>query len=282
MANKKKFWILLALALLCSGLLVFVITMSVNGWDFHTLDTGNYQTNTHEISQDFNEILIDTDTADVVFLTATDGKTKVVCHEEESLKHAVQVKNGKLTIRETDRKKWYEYIELFHFDSPKISIYLPQTTALSLSVETDTGDVHANGFTFQKLAIETDTGDISLKNVVADTVNISVGTGDIEISNLLVDALSIETDTGDADLTSAVAVSKLQIETDTGDVALNKCDASDIFIETDTGDVEGTLLSGKNFSAISRTGDVEVPPPTAENPCKILSDTGDIEIRILG
>lgn len=261
MANKKKFWILLALALLCSGLLVFVITMSVNGWDFHTLDTGNYQTTTHEISEDFNEIFVESDTADVVFLTATDGKAKVVCYEEENLKYSVQVKDGKLTIRETDTRKWYEYIGIFHFESAEISVYLPQSTALSLFVETDTGDVDANGFTFEKLAIETDTGDVALHNVVADTVHISVDTGDIQ-------------------LTDVVANSKLQIETDTGDVEFVRCDANEIFVETDTGDVEGTLLTPKTFFAYSRTGDVVVPYPSEGGRCAITSNTGDIELRI--
>ena len=280
MANKKKFWIFSSLALLLSGLMIFVIAMSVNGWDFNKLSTTEYQTNTHEINDAFSEILIDTNTADVVFLKATDGKTKVVCHEEESLRHAVQVENGKLTIRKTDTKKWYQYIG-FHFESPKISVYLPQTSILSLSVETDTGDVYADGFLFKNLAFETDTGDISLKNIMADIVTLSGDTGDIELSNLLIHSLFIETDTGDVNLSNAVASNELQIETDTGDVELNGCDASDIFIETDTGDVEGTLLTGKNFSARSRTGDVHVPPSATDKPCKILSDTGDIEIRIL-
>ncbi len=242
MANKKKFWILLALALLCSGLLVFVITMSVNGWDFHTLDTGNYQTTSHEISEDFNEIFVESDTADVVFLPSEDGKTKVVCYEEENLKYSVQVKDGKLTIRETHTRKWYEYIEIFHFESVEISVYLPQSTALSLFVETDTGD-------------------ISVKNVVADTVHISVDTGDIQ-------------------LTDVVANSKLQIETDTGDVEFVRCDANEIFVETDTGDVEGTLLTPKTFFAYSRTGDVVVPYPSEGGRCAITSNTGDIELRI--
>lgn len=279
MANNKKAWIWTALALLLSGLAVFVITMSVNGWNFKKLNTASYQTNTHEINEAFSEIVLDTDTADVIFLTATDGKTKVVCYEEEKIKHAVQVENGKLTIRETNTKKWYQAIG-FHFDTPKISVYLPLTARVSLSVETDTGDVYADGFAFEKLAIETDTGDISLKNIMADAVNLSVETGDIQISNLLIDSLSIETDTGDVDLTDVVAVDKLQIETDTGDVEFTKCDARNLFIETDTGDVSGTLLTGKSFTARSRTGDVEVPPSTTENPCKILSNTGDIEIKI--
>ena len=279
MANKKKFWIFSSLALLLSGLMIFVIAMSVNGWDFNKLSTTEYQTNTHEISQDFSEILIDTNTADVVFLKATDGKTKVVCYEEESLCHAVQVENGKLTIRKTDTKKWHQYIG-FHFESPKISVYLPQTAYASLSIETDTGDVALDGFTFEKLAVETDTGDIRLKNLSANAVNLSVETGDIELYNLTCSSLRVESDTGDVELTKVVANESFVIETDTGDVSFARCDAKNIFIETDTGDVEGTLLSGKSFTAISRTGDVEVPPSATDGRCEIRSDTGDIEIEI--
>lgn len=280
MANNKKTWLWVALALLLTGLTVFVIAMSVNGWNFRKLSTTNYQTNTYEIHESFEQIFVETDTADVVFLVADDGKCKVVCVEENSLNHTVQAKNGKLTIRKTNTKKWYHHISPFHFDSTKISVYLPQTTYDTLSVETDTGDVQIEGFAFTKLAVETDTGDIRLKNISANAVNLSVETGDIKLSHLTVKTLGIESDTGDVELNDTVAETTLQIETDTGDVELTRCDAGNIFIETDTGDVSGTLLSGKSFTAISRTGDVEVPPSTTENPCTILSDTGDIEISL--
>ena len=93
--------------------------------------------------------------------------------------------------------------------------------------------------------------------------------------------IEIETDTGDVTLKNTLCRRDLSITTDTGDVSFDRLDAESLTIETDTGDVEGTLLSDKTFDTKSQTGDENVPLGTTGGLCKVKSQTGDIEIRVV-
>ena len=59
------------------------------------------------------------------------------------------------------------------------------------------------------------------------------------------------------------------------------CDAEEIGIKTDTGDVTGSLLSEKVFHARTDTGRIEVPKTTGGGLCEIVTDTGDVRIRLV-
>ena len=63
------------------------------------LSTAKYETNTYEVSDAFDGISIDTDTADIVFAFSDNGKCRVECHEEEKAKNSVTVEEGTLTIK---------------------------------------------------------------------------------------------------------------------------------------------------------------------------------------
>ena len=73
----------------------------------------------------------------------------------------------------------------------------------------------------------------------------------------------------------------MKIVRSTGDVRLDKCDAGEIEIETRTGDISGSLRSEKIFIARSDTGRIEVPETLTGGKCKIISDTGNIDITIV-
>ena len=300
MRKGKKMWLAVAGSLVVIGLIIFVGTMAVNGWDFRKLGTGKYETNTYVISEEFSNISIKTNTADVVFAPSDDGKFKVVCYEENKVKHSVRVENEALTINVVDTRKWYEHIG-FNFRSPRITVYLPEGEYGSLKINESTGDiVLAKDFSFASIDISVSTGDVKCLASSSGDVKIGVSTGevklsgvscksftskgstgDISLNNVVVaEKISIERSTGDVELDRTRA-SKIFIETDTGDVELERSDAGEISIETDTGDVEGTLLSDKVFITETDTGRVNVPSSVTGGRCEITTDTGDIRISII-
>ena len=319
MRSAKKIWLIVAAALVVLGLLMWAVVMSIFGWDFSKLDTAKYETNEHNITEDFNGISIDTKTADIEFLPSKDSSCRVFSHEMAKAKHAVSVDDGTLNIKLNDERKWYDYLNI-GFGSTKITVYLPEGTYGMLQIKGSTGDINiSESFGFESidisvstgdvncgasaagsLVIEASTGDISAENLSCGSAVLTATTGNINLSNLQIEGdLTVGVSTGDAVISSVVcnnfkskgstgnitlnsfiARGGMLVNRSTGDVKLNGCDASEIYITTDTGNVKGSLLSEKVFITSTDTGRVDVPKTVSGGRCEITTSTGDIIITV--
>ena len=300
MGKVTKIWLGIASGLILLGCIIGVGAMSMLNWDFRQLSTVKYETNRHEIRENYQSITVITDTADITFAVSEDGKHYVICHEQEKAAHSVGVTDGELVIQLVDNRKWYEHIGI-PFQAPKITVYLPRGEYGKLSIRASTGDIRLpKDFAFESADIAVSTGDIALFSSVAETVklktttgkitvsnvhctgdlSVQVSTGKAKISNVLCHSLTSTGSTGDITLENVTALEAFHIERSTGDIELERCDAATLYLQTDTGDIEGTLLSEKVFFVESDTGDVEVPKTTTGGKCEIRTDTGDIEIEI--
>lgn len=280
MNKTMKTWFIAAASLILFGSIILVSLMMSINWDFTKLSTNQYETNNYEINKDFKSIVIDTDVADVKILPATNYKCSVACYEWTNTKHEVVVKDGILLIKQIDTRKWYEYVGI-NFETPQITIYVPQIEYDSISIDTSTGDVCVKDLSVNNIEFSLSTGDVTVSNVVCDDdFYVVVTTGDVCLSNIACNNFTSSGNTGDISLNNVIATNKISIERSTGDVDLDDCDASELYIETDTGEVEGTLLTSKVFVTKTDTGSVDVPNSITGGICEIITDTGDIEIRI--
>jgi len=244
MRTRTKVWLIIAASLVLIGSILFVHVMTTLQWDFMKLATVEYETNIYEISETFDDISVNTGTADIAFMLSDDGICRVECHEEANAKHSVTVEDGTLAVELTDKKSAYNfnvYIGL-NFGSPKITVYLPKTEYDDVTIRVSTGKTYLT--------------DIVCKNVI-----LSGSTGDIYLNNV-------------------IAEEKFSVERSTGDVKFDGSDAAEIFVSTDTGDVTGSLLSGKEFITQTDTGVMDVPKTVDGGRCEIVTDTGDIRITI--
>ncbi len=294
--------LVLAVLLILAGGVLFVCTMATLHWDFTKLSTIKYETNTYEISEAFHTITMNTDTADIIFVPSDDEKCRVVCYEETNANHSVTVKDGTLTIELVEDKTISDYIRNIgiNFESPQITVYLPQAEYKALVIREDTGDVQLpKEIQFEsvdisvstgditcfasvsgQLKIKTSAGDIRVEDVTADDLDLAVSTGDVQLENIRCNALLASGNTGDISLKNVIATETISIIRTTGDVRFDGADAATIFVKTDTGDVTGTLLSAKQFLPQSDTGDVEVPQTSSGGKCEIITSTGDIKLTI--
>lgn len=299
MSKKTKIWLVIAASLVLVGCILFGCVMAEINWDFKKLSTVEYGESRYALWKDYKNISIVTNTADIVFVPSENGDSTVQCYEQRNMKHSVEVKEDTLIIEVQDTRAWYEYVG-FSFDSPKITVTIPQGEYGSLSVKTSTGDVTiSKAFHFDsmdisqatggvtnnasvsgEMKIKTGTGNIRVNNVSADSLKLSVSTGKVTVTNARCNNFWSEGDTGDLVLKNVVAAEKIAVERDTGDVELVGCDAGELFIETDTGHVKGSLLTDKIFTAESDTGRVDVPKTATGGRCEISTDTGDIKITI--
>lgn len=296
----KMWMIIFAAALIVVGLIMVVAVLGVNQWDWNCLSTREFETNSHNITQPFYDISVNTDTADITFLPSEDDTCRVVCYEAEKQKHSVRVQNGTLLIDIEDNRAWYDYIGI-SIDSTKISVYLPETVYGSLSVKgsaggikiTDsfsfchmdlsmsTGKILLEHFSAQSIDAKVSTGEVTIRSVACDeTLSLRVTTGDTVLKEVSCHSLISDGSTGDITLSKVIAFDRFKIERTTGDVYLQSSDASEIAITTTTGDVKGTLQTQKIFYAQTSTGRVEVPHCLTGGRCEIKTTTGNISITV--
>ena len=248
--KKSIIWIVTISVLLIASILLYSLARPCE------LETHEY-----EILENFKDIKITTDTADIQFILSEKPNSFIVCEEEKNARHSVIVKENTLRIEVDDNKKWYEYLDI-NFCTPKITVYLEKSVYGNISLETDTGNILLdNIIATGKLVTETDTGNVNFEVCDASEV-------------------FIKTDTGNVLLDDVITTGKLAIETDTGNVSFEACDASEAFIKTDTGNVTGSFLTDKVVFAESDTGNIDIPKVIADEKCEIITDTGNIKITI--
>lgn len=319
MSKAMKIWLIIAASLVLTGCMIFGGLMAVINFDFMNLDTSKYETNEHQISDEFKNILIRSNTANIKIVASEDESCSVVCYEQTNLKHSVVVNNGTLEIKVVDERKWYEHIGI-NFSTPTVTVYIPEGEYGDLDISVSTGDVDIpKKFGFENIDVTATTGRVRCKATAKQDVNITATTGNIYASGVSAASLRFTATTGkialngiNAEEELSVSVStgkaivegvncknfrsdgdtgklylgylkaeeKITVKRSTGDVSFEACDAAEISVRTDTGDVEGTLLSDKVFIVRTDTGDIEVPKTTSGGRCEITTDTGDIKIRI--
>lgn len=317
MSTKTKIWLITGLSLMIVGAIIFTGVMMALNWDFNNLSTVKYETKNYEITEDFSDILLKTDTSKIVFKLSSDGKNRVECFEEKNAKHSVSVVDNILKIELSNTKKWYEYIGI-NFKSPSITLYLNKNDFGKLNIKESTGDIQIpKDFNFTNIdislstgdvatsasslgniKIKTSTGDIKIENIIAHNIDLTASTGKITAKNIKADGdisvklstgkahlldiicknLISKANTGDIKLLNVIAKEKFSIERSTGDVEFKKSDAAEIFIKTDTGSVTGSLLTDKIFITKTDTGSVDVPESLNGGKCEIITDTGNIKI----
>ena len=319
MRKFTNFIILGSIFLIFVGMLIFVITLSINKWDFNVFSSSNVITNTYELTDEFYNIEIEESTCDVNITYINEGVSKIIAKEYTNRVQVIEVIDNTLKIKEEDNRAWYE--KLFDFVDLEMTIYLNINELDKLNINISTGDVDIsdkfifnyvtingstadvdfNGKVNEDLKIDLSTGDIELNNVICNNLDVKVSTGDIEIENLNCNSsLSIKVSTGKVNLnnvksndfyssgstgrinlTNVLVHNVMIIERDTGDVKFDKCDAGEIKVKTSTGDVEGTLLSNKIFNVDTDTGKKKVPESVSGGKCNITTDTGDVIIEII-
>jgi len=300
MRKRTIIWLCLAALLVLLGLGLLTFAMAANGWDVTKLDTTVYETNTYEIGEDFHDLTIYTDTADVFFARSEDGTCKVVCREESKVKHTVFVQNGVLTVQVKNEKEWFDFIG-FGLEHTKITIYLPNAEYGNLHIVGSTGDVQlSHDFRFDQVSIGMSTGHIHLDNISAKMIELSASTGDIiaagieceadvavyvstgraELSDVVCRNVKSTGSTGDISLKRVLAEEGIHIERSTGDVVFDESDDAEIYVRGGTGDVKGSLLTGKTFSVKTSTGSIDVPQSVTGGMCEIFTTTGDVHLTI--
>ena len=273
MSKASKIIIFIGIGLLLLGTSLFLIIGFSNNFEFSSTD--NKVVNTYDITDEFNKINIDIDTADLEFI-ASEAGTKVECVETEHIKHTVSVVDQTLTITSSNDKHWY-FFSLFNVKIT-VKVYMPSGMYESLNILTDTGDVTIpSDFSFKNANIKCTTGDVDFKSNVEEALNVKVSTGKIRISSLTTNDLEARASTGKVFLTDLAVANSIKVNTTTGDTNLNNVTAKNINLEADTGDMLLTNVSTEAIELRTTTGKHILTNVVATGDFKVNASTGKVK-----
>ena len=179
-----------------------------------------FETHEYEIKENYKDIKIVTDTADIQFILSEKPNTFIVCEEEKNANHSVMVKENTLRIEVNDNKKWYEDIGI-NLRAPKITVYLGKSEYGNISLKTDIGNILLDNIIVTgKIAIETDIGNVKFEECDASEVFIETDTGNVTGSFVTDKVVFAESDTGNIDIPKVIADEKCEIITETGNIKI--------------------------------------------------------------
>ena len=309
----KKLFVFLGICLIIiGGLIVTFGIVNGNGVNNNMIEKE------YDLTESFENIEIDIDTADIEFIKSDVNKVKVT--EKEKEYHKVNVIDNRLVIRSYNELKWFERIFNFSFKKKKVQIYLNKTSFDKLNINESTGDIKMpSDFNFNDAIVNLSTGDVSfnakvtndlsidsstgkvtirnfdgrdivingstgdlelINSVLTGDLVISRSTGDITLANVRANNLKGKTSNGDFTLVDVLITNHINVKTSTGDIELDGSDAATLYIETTTGKVTGTLLTEKVFVVETSTGKVNVPKTQSGGLCEIHTSTGKVNIEI--
>ena len=278
MKGKLKVILLIFAVMIPCGVLIFAGAMSALGWNFGKLSAKNTVENEHKLTEDFNEIEIVTDDADIKLVIAENGESRVVCREHSQAKHSVAVENGKLTVRVQNERKWYHYI--LDNSGKSITLYLTKAQYSTLSVKGKSADVTLpEGLTLGTLDIDVTTADVSLKSAVEGSATVKVSTGDVFVKSTALGALSATATTGDITLEGVTVSGNLTTHVSTGAVILTEVECDELTSEGSTGDLNLSSVKAKKLTAKTGTGDM-ILADTVATEMRLNASTGDITLTL--
>lgn len=271
---KSRKLIIIASLLIVVGLLLSILTIALNQFNFEDLDD-SLISKTYDINEEFDSIDAELNVSEFNIYLSNDGTNKALCLEKEKITFTVNVENNTLIIKENNTEK----ISI-GFNKTEVSLFLNKNTYNSLNIKTDTGDIDlSDAFTFKNIIIDGDTCDISVMSKVDENLNIVVTTGDVSLYRLNTKNLTIETSTGKIDIIESFINNNANLKASTGKITLESNTINnDLSIKLSTGDANIKYTTCNSANIKTSTGDCNLENFIASGDIIINTDTGDIEL----
>lgn len=142
---------------------------------------------TQRITEDFSDIVINTQNSSIEILPSSNGTCRIVCDDHEKIFHTVSLQNtgdgSVLYITQHNEWQWYDIFGGIHWqDDPVLTIYLPKDAYGVVDLFSSSGDITvAPDFSFRTLSTYSVSGNTKLSDLKSDNLNIRSISGDISV-----------------------------------------------------------------------------------------------------
>ena len=268
------FFGMIMLVILLGCVILGINTLRLNNWSF------DFKKPAEEVvlTDDFDDIFIETTTADVTILRSENEECKVVYKFGNfGITADVKVEDGVLKIKSLDGRKWYEHLTFGSFGS-YIQVYLPESVYKALNVDISTGDVEIReGFTFDTITVTGSTGDFSCYSTGKNLVRYDGSTGDVDVAGITTESLYLKVSTGEVDVKN-ISAKTVYIKTTTGDIDVENLNGSALEVVVGTGEVEIENARIDSFTSKGTTGEISLDNVIVAGKITIERGTGDVEL----
>lgn len=282
MSKIKKFFIILAVIFIVIGMIMIGMSLTAANFDFRNLSTVSYETNTYDIKESFETLIVNDTDCDIRIIASESDDCKVTVSDTAGIEHQVEAYDGTLHVTSKDNRKWYEHIGIYTSEDCKVVIEIPKAEYKSALIKTMSGDIDVSDeISFEDAILVSTSGDVRFNGKVKNELTAKSTSGEILLTDISVKELLVSSTSGDIEIDGVNVENKAKIEAVSGDVDIDSFDAGVIEIKTTSGDVEGELVTAKNFVTDTTSGDVRVPvSDLSAGDCVVKTVSGDIKIEL--
>ena len=219
---------------LAIGIVVWVVGMSLIGWDFYKLDTTKYTARSYACETEVKSIRIRLSSFP---LTVKKGDNVALdYYEAANSKVSVEEKDGVLTV--VEKYKYRPFASgLFNIGRGAHKFTLTVVSGVRLEIKGNNSDISVADAVFDEFSIDSTNADISLTRVQLGKLNIDVTNGDIDMSgckatDMIVDATNIDITVKNCEFNS-LTIDGTNAECDLERVILNKLSIDAVNLEAD-------------------------------------------------
>lgn len=284
----RKTCAITGIILLLMGLILFLTGMSLTGWDFGELSTAVYKQENYTAQQQVTSLDISYNNAEVRILCDPEAQSVSVsypvCTDRAtgaSAKVDITEENGVLRIKE---ESLFILIN-WQFQTPTLTVTLPETALETLSVRTQNGNISAENIaTENKAEFITQNGEIRISQINASELSLQTDAGGIILKNIQCQTLQAETDLGSVQLSGTLTADSAKFTSELGDIDLSEgvVDANNIYFSTDMGNISAKLSGKQQDYSADVTWDMGntnlYPYQGGNKQITVISSLGNIDI----
>ncbi len=294
----KKITVIAVAVIMAAGLLCCMVLLTINNFDLNTI---KWETNTYVVEEEFKNISIKGEEAEISLAPSEDDSCKVVCTESERVYNVIEVRDETLAIERVNERKWNRYIGVFAGEI-KLTVYLPKAEYEKLTINNSSGGVEIpEEFTFLEaevvnssghisfaadvggsLSLENTSGGMEIESVlVSGDMEAKSTSGSIEISDIECENLTAENTSGGMDMASVLASGNMEVKGTSGSINFENVECINLNVENTSGRVDcANVIASEEICINNSSGGIELERCDAGN-LKLEATSGNIEGTLL-
>lgn len=178
----------------------------------------------------------------------------------------INVKDGKLTIREKNRVYLFNFSINFGIGSVTkgsyLKLYIPKEQLLTKVVmNIEDGSLNADGVKANRVELKAEYGDVNWSNFQGEELSIKQNDGKLTLDHAKAANIEIENEYGDSNL-SGVTAQNIKMNCNDGKLKLEEIDSDNLDIQNEYGDIVLGLtrkLTSYNLQLSTEYGDIKIP-----------------------
>ena len=290
-AGKKAALIVCACLLVCAGVGLILASLNTGRRNPMEREYAFADANIHSLE-------IESGSAEVELIPATDGVCTVRCAEGANLEYKVWLDEGTLHIERVSKWSLFpitltgDYVRVFlpdldyaslwvhsssggvavpwdfHFDNAIIvnssgGIGFAADVTCELNIQSSSGGVAVSGASPETLFLSCTSGAVSLADCAPGEVTLHSTSGSVKVDNVRCKRFECSCTSGSQRFNSLIVEELLRVDGTSGSVKLTDCDAAEVSVEVVSGSVSGNFLTPKQYDLRSTSGSVSAPASAA-------------------